>query len=94
MAHIIGAEVRWRERLVRRANGGRLPRNTRPRLVEESCTNWAEAGDLSVLSKTAQEGLPAAVRQILDREPVSRPRPRLTQRAASASRPARQRPRA
>jgi hypothetical protein len=72
VAHMIAAAVWWRERLVRRDNGGRLPRNTRPHLIEEACTDWAEAGELGELNEDAQAGLPAAVRQILDREARAR----------------------
>lgn len=67
MAHEIARVVRSQERRVHRDNGGKLPRGTRPRLIEAVCTALAENDELVGL-EAAQAGLPAAVRQILERD--------------------------
>jgi hypothetical protein len=44
------ANVRTHERRERRANGGKLPRGSRPRLVEGKLGDMAEYGELDGLS--------------------------------------------
>jgi hypothetical protein len=90
MAHEIAAAVRLNEGLVRRNNGGKLPRGTRPRLIQEACAAWAEYGEFDSLSTEAERGSrpPSAPSWTASR--CGAPRPRLGLRAASARQRARQ----
>jgi hypothetical protein len=62
--------VRLQEQRLRRANGGKLPRNTRPPLIKTMLNAFGDAGELEGLADAVREGLADAIRTVLNREPT------------------------